>query len=61
MISKPTISSAVARVLARAKGSGLVRVGDIYPIKQEIEGLDQETEEKKIEDYSDETTRQLAR
>jgi hypothetical protein len=50
-----------ARVLARAKGSGLVKVGDIYPIKQEIEGLNQEIEEKKIEDYSDENTRQLAR
>jgi hypothetical protein len=50
------------KLFARTKGSGLVRIGDIYSIKQDIEGyVDGATspiEEKK--DYQDEKTRELA-
>jgi hypothetical protein len=51
-----------AKVFARAKGSGLVRIGDIYPVKQEIEGYEDELKlkEEKQGDYQNEHTRQLA-
>jgi hypothetical protein len=51
-----------AKIFARAKGSGLVRIGDIYPVKQEIEGYEDELmlQEEEQEDYQNEHTRKLA-
>jgi hypothetical protein len=51
-----------ARVFARASGSPLVSIGEKYPIKQVIEGYNQNlpsTDEMPSE-YSDEPTRQVA-
>ncbi len=50
------------KLFARAKGSGLVRVGDVYPVKQVIEGYDETVKpgEELPGDYQDEATRQLA-
>jgi hypothetical protein len=51
-----------AKIYARGKGSGLVRIGDVYPVKQEIEGYEEELqstgEERK--EYQNEHTRELA-
>lgn len=51
------------KLFARAKGSGLIQIGDVYPIKQVIEGFNGSIPagEELPEDYADETTRQLAR
>jgi hypothetical protein len=50
------------KLFLRAKGSGLVRVGDLYPVKQVIEGFDEtvQTEDQIPRDYQDEATRELA-
>jgi hypothetical protein len=51
-----------AKLYARANGSNLVPIGDVYPIKQVIEGYD-ETLPSANElpgDYPDEATRELA-
>jgi hypothetical protein len=51
-----------AKIFARAKGSSLVPIGEVYPVKQVIEGFDPESDtgEKKPEEYPDEATAQLA-
>lgn len=50
-----------AKIYARSKGSGLVRIGKLYPIKQEIEGYkDPETEDSSKKEYQNENTRELA-
>ncbi|UCH93784.1 MAG: hypothetical protein JSV88_26440 [Candidatus Aminicenantes bacterium] len=50
------------KIYARAKGSGLVRVGDVYPVKQVIEGYDETLKpgDQMPDDYADEVTRELA-
>ena len=50
------------KLFARAKGSGLVPVGETYPVKQVIEGFNptDEAGEQMPEDYPDDATRELA-
>jgi len=50
------------KLFVRAKGSGLVRVGELYPVKQVIEGFDEtaQTGDQMPRDYQDEATRELA-
>ncbi|MGE5343895.1 MAG: hypothetical protein ACM3SY_20685 [Candidatus Omnitrophota bacterium] len=51
-----------AKLFVRSQGSGLARVGKIYPVKQEIEGYQESSPEPQTEkkEYSDEKTRELA-
>ncbi len=51
-----------AKLFIRARGSGLVRIGEIYPVKQVIEGFNETvpTGEQMPLDYQDEATRELA-
>jgi len=50
------------KLFARATGSPLAPIGEVYPVKQIIEGYDDTTTagEKMPEDYTDESTRELA-
>ncbi len=50
------------KLFVRARGSGLVRVGELYPIKQVIEGFDGTVQpgDQVPRDYQDEATRELA-
>jgi len=50
-----------AKIFARSQGSGLVRIGGIYPIKQEIAGFQPGQKDEMPDDYADENTRILAR
>jgi hypothetical protein len=51
-----------AKIFVRAKGSALVPVGEVYPIKQIIEGFDEtaQIKEQMPDDYQDEATREVA-
>ncbi len=51
-----------AKIFARSKGSGLIRIGEIYPIKQEILGLKQGevTETPQVKEFANEATQKLA-
>jgi hypothetical protein len=50
-----------AKLFARAKGSGLVRIGGLYPIKQEIEGIEKNIDLAQAQiQYANEDTRELA-
>lgn len=49
-----------AKIFARSRGSGLVRIGGTFPIEQTIEGYKQNQPEAKKE-YRKETTKALAR
>jgi hypothetical protein len=51
-----------AKLFVRARGSGLVPVGEIYPVKQVIEGFNETAspEDQIPRDYQDEATRELA-
>jgi len=51
-----------AKIFARAKGSPLVRIGELFPIKQVIEGYGDglEAEESGQREYQKESTRELA-
>ena len=50
------------RLFARASGSNLVPIGDVYPIKQVIDGYDETLPQadEMPKDYPDEATRELA-
>lgn len=50
------------KIFARSKGSGLIRIGGIYPIKQEIQGLDKGdvTETSPVKEFANEATQKLA-
>lgn len=46
--NKESWKKMAVRIFVRAPGSGLVPVGDLYPIKQEIEGIDPRKDEKEM-------------
>lgn len=59
LANKGMWKKATVKIAARSKGSGVVNISDTYPVKQEIEGMTGEGEEKPA-DYQDEDTRKLA-
>ena len=62
MKNKKEWKKAQAKIFVRAKGSALVRIGDIIPVKQEIFGYNpkENNVDEKPEEYTDLPTKELA-
>lgn len=60
MKNKSEWKKMVAKIFARSRGSGLVRIGNIFPINQVIEGY-KEDEPEEAREYKSESTKELAR